>query len=567
MSKEVVVYEVVKKAGESSNAAAMDVDGAAPPAKRRRIVNENGQEITTGGLEKPIRNADDNLNMRYLLFHIHEYVGFLFGFKEADWKLFDESLKITSFVWTAYTLLKQEANNSGNVKSKVTDDTDCSCIGKKIKFGHIRAAVREICGLYGLRFDATPAMRDLRGIFQVNLSLMYTFKYRACEGVYLNATYKTSVGKDGVDVERLLNSWGATHDHLPFSYGANFPPALQASSMQQMGAAPLLIGLCETLNSSFQAKWEKAVVAQMSGVPNIASIARVLKGSRSQYPSLVCGVLDIVALGTAKQTHKAAFPWCFLRATFQTGPLMTWAQAFKVILTDGGVFNYDIGTPLTETQIPKYVGEMDFSGKGMWNVYNKVAQVDDFQVKCVDGASLAVYAQWLSYTVTGLWMEDTAVLRHVFGTDPILRKDYGQAFVKRRSTGKLQKIKLLPAQYVCKLATAAQTKLGATDPYVGIRCPSVSGRATTKWDADDARNVFLERGANQVGITSTQPSVLQDALDAHKKVMLAKIRRDGKVDYGTTAWFKVDETSGMDAYGTEDPIVVQLDNKYIFSQN
>lgn len=61
--------------------------------------------------------------------------------------------------------------------------------------------------------------------------------------------------------------------------------------------------------------------------------------------------------------------------------------------------------------------------------------------------------------------------------------------------------------------------------------------------------------------------MLQDALDAHKKVIEAKIRRDGKVDYGTTAWYKVDGTSNMAAYGTEDPIVVQLDNKYIFSQN
>lgn len=217
---------------------------------------------------------------------------------------------------------------------------------------------------------------------------------------------------------------------------------------------------------------------------------------------------------------------------------------------------YEYGPVLTEAQIPKHIGEMDFSGKGMWNVYNMVAKVEDFQLKCVDGAATAVYSQWLSYTVTGLWMEDTAILRHVFATEPILRKDYGQAFVKRRSTGKFQKVKLLPAHYVCKLATAAQTNPQTTDPYVRIRCPSVSGRATTKWDADDARNVFLERGATQIGITSTQPSVLQDALDAHKKVMQAKIRRDGKVDYGTTAWYKVDGTSGMDSYGTDDPIIV-----------
>lgn len=102
-----------------------------------------------------------------------------------------------------------------------------------------------ISALYGLKFDATPAMRDLRGIFQVNLCLMYTFKYRACEGVYLNTTYKTTVGKDEVDVDRQMKSWVVHPPHTPFSYGANFPPALQAASMQQMGAALLLIGLGE----------------------------------------------------------------------------------------------------------------------------------------------------------------------------------------------------------------------------------------------------------------------------------------------------------------------------------
>lgn len=92
---------------------------------------------------------------------------------------------------------------------------------------------------------------------------------------------------------------------------------------------------------------------------------------------------------------------------------------------------YAFGIKLTATQIPKCLGEMDFSGKGMWNMYHQVAAVKDFQLKSVDGTKTEIYSQWLSYTVTGLWMEDTAILRHIFGKDPILRKNYGTAFTRR----------------------------------------------------------------------------------------------------------------------------------------
>lgn len=35
----------------------MEVDVGAPTAKKRKIINEQGQEITTGGLKKPVRNT------------------------------------------------------------------------------------------------------------------------------------------------------------------------------------------------------------------------------------------------------------------------------------------------------------------------------------------------------------------------------------------------------------------------------------------------------------------------------------------------------------------------------
>lgn len=124
---------------------------------------------------------------------------------------------------------------------------------------------------------------------------------------------------------------------------------------------------------------------------------------------------------------------------------MAWAQKFKINQGKEGRITFEVGPQLTETEIPKYIGEMDFSGKGMWNAYNQVAKVKKFQMKCIDGANTDIYAQWLSYTVTGLWMEDTAVLIHIFDKEPILRRDYGTAFTQRRTKGKYAPVQLLPA--------------------------------------------------------------------------------------------------------------------------
>lgn len=59
---------------------------------------------------------------------------------------------------------------------------------------------------------------------------------------------------------------------------------------------------------------------------------------------------------------------------------------------------------------------------------------------------------------------------------------------------------------------------------------------------------------------------LKDALDDHKRKIERVLARDKKVNYGTTSWFKVDETTDSTNYGTEDKNkVVKLNNVFIFS--
>lgn len=118
---------------------------------------------------------------------------------------------------------------------------------------------------------------------------------------------------------------------------------------------------------------------------------------------------------------------------------------------------------------------------------------------------------------------------------------------------------------VCKLATAAQTKFGTVDQYVGIRCAAVYGLVFSKWDKRDKRESLLGVGDSTRGLI-TGNNRLMYALSTHKVKMQNKIRRDGGFSYGTTNWFKVDATSSMENYGAISPDSIQLDNKYVFSQ-
>lgn len=541
----------------------MNVDAQpAQPPKRRRIYNLNNEEVSSGGLAKPTLNAAVNQRMRLLVLHLHEVFAFLFEFDEEGLLKIDETMKLTSAIWTCYTLKKQEVNTTGSVKTKVNDTTEVTINGITKKIGELKGHFTTICDGYGLQFIQTQPMKDLRGTFQVNLCLIYAFRFRCNEGVYLNNVYKRGE-MNGVDKVTKVSSWGVKPAHYSLTYGSNFPPSMQSALMQQLGAAALLIALCETIITDYQQKWVNAVCAQLAGIPNIESIAHLLKGSRDKYIDLVTRVLDIACFGIARQAHKAAFTWNMLRALHaQNAAYVAWTKTIKYKTVEGRTM-LDYGAFLDEKTVDKHALEMDWSGKRMWRIYNRIAAIE-FQLLMVPGANVDVYAQWLTYSATGVWGEDVAILKTMFDKVPIIRSNYGDAFNARRTKGKYQKVNLYSAVMVCKLASAAQTTLGAVDQYIGVRSAAVSGKAYSKWDADDRREGLLEVGEGGMRGIISGTNRLIDALSAHKVKMLSEIRKKGGIQYGTTSWYKVDDTSTYENYGTEVDTVVNLENVFIF---
>lgn len=326
---------------------------------KRKICNLEGNEVSSGGLSKPVIKPAENKLMRMCIHHLHEVFALMYGMGDADMIDIDETMKLTSAIWTCYTVKKQKANDKGSVKDNVKDTTIITVNKKARLFKDLMEAFSTVTVGYGLKFTSTSQEdRDLRGTFQVNLCLIYAFRFRCNEGLYLNNLSKQGE-LGGVEKAVKVKEWGVTFAHLPFTYGANFPPSMQSALMQQLGLAAIMIELCEARNPDFQGKWVKAAISQLSGVPNIESIAHKCKGKRDENANLVTKVLHIACFGTARQAHKASFPWCMLRKlNHSKQSYLTWLREIKSEVVDGlEVFTY--GSKMTETAMDDGVLNMD----------------------------------------------------------------------------------------------------------------------------------------------------------------------------------------------------------------
>lgn len=549
----------------------MEVDAAAEKAKRRKIIDADGNIVNSGGLPKPTLDAAKNKAMRALILHLHEFFYVMLDFKGNALKNLDETMKVSGLIWTLYCLKKRECNDSGEIKTKVKVDTKTTINQKTFTVHGQLDNFVNICKLYGLQFVRNELESlNMRGVFQANFFLIYQFRYRCAEGLYQNNVYKITDTGDGKDTYRLINAWGVMTRHLGLTYGANFPPTMQSGMLQQMGPATLLIGCAETTNPKYQEKWINAVQTQLKMVPGINVFAKALAGTKMQHAPLITDILDIAAFGVAKQVHKATFCHAMLRTLIaDVNEFKTWRGDIKIPATSPvkvpgteNLMTPEVGNRIPDTLMGSLYFTMDWSGRGMWQAMRQISS-KEFLILGRGQEHAEVYSQWLSLTVLGLWSEDMAVIEKVFGVMPMKRSAYGTAFTDRRQSGKLMKVKLMDPKYVCKLASAAQTKLGASDQVVGIRIPALSGRAVSAWKEDDERRIFL---APREGVQLTRHdslSIARAKLSHHRTKILTDLDIAKKIAYGTTSWFRFTNNEAGEPVFTEELAPVVLTNQFI----
>lgn len=253
----------------------------------------------SGGLAKPQLDKDLNLLARMVLLHLHEVFFKLFDLEADDRSDLDITTLLTSHIWTIYTVIKQEINGKGTVKDKIQDATELMVKNISRRVSDLKRSFILTLDVYKLKIDTSADGKKFKGCFQSNLAQVYCFKFRVAETVYMNRKYKLGeVGADSTVID--VGRYGVGLRHMALCYGANFTPAMQTALMQQLGPGALLIGLLRQTDVVYQAKWIKAVVQQMLGVPKIEAIAREIAGKGTNRQDIVGKVFRLMSCGCGK---------------------------------------------------------------------------------------------------------------------------------------------------------------------------------------------------------------------------------------------------------------------------
>nr|UQS95351.1 MAG: nucleoprotein [Byreska virus] len=534
--------------------------------KRKTVlVDANGKETVSGQQKKAKKDDTLNNKMRALIHHLHEVSAISFKFEEVDYLSLEKTMQLTSNIWTAYVVLKQQSSGSGRVAEKIKDNQTFKAGDKEVGKDAYIADVKKLFGLYDVKFVNTEEDLQKRGCFQSNLSLLYTFKMRMQEGVYMNTKFTISETKDAKK-EVEVSQYGVQPRHYNLLSGSNFTPMCQSALMQSLGPATLLINLARCTDTKFQPKWKEAAKACMSGVAGINGIVELIAGTGAAHSSLISNVLDICNFGIAKINNKAMIPWCLLRTlNIEHPPYKLWAMRLLRIPVQG--HEHPLFTmPTIPTDFSEDILNIDFSGKGYWNFHKKVAD-KEIKMKMLDESHANIMGQYLTLSMTGLYDSDTAVFKFMFGEDLKPRKDYGSCLASRKSKGKDYSVKILKPVHVSKFATATQGKYGLNQQLDMVPSQRMSGMTSYTMIDNDAYTQSLKSKGTNLFISSINPSELEGVLWKQKEFIESKIGSSRKVELGTTSWFKVDATSSRTNYGSTVQDVVVKTGKTFFSQN
>lgn len=143
---------------------------------KRRMVDLNGTELPDPKRMRaePDKNAKDNALT--LLLHWHEYLFREFKMKAVE--NIDSIADLTGFIWTIHTKFRQESNKVGNLRTIITNDTEFTANGMKIKYVNIKETMKEIAEWYGFRYGQTEADKAATGTLGSYLALFYAFRSR-----------------------------------------------------------------------------------------------------------------------------------------------------------------------------------------------------------------------------------------------------------------------------------------------------------------------------------------------------------------------------------------------------
>nr|APG77903.1 nucleocapsid protein [Sanxia Water Strider Virus 3] len=526
----------------------------AAPVKRKNCDTE-GNEQPDAKKNKATPDSRKNVIIAFLI-HIHIYI--MHKLSLASYYEIDTIADITSMLSTFHTIKRQTYSSGGQVKNKVVMSQTPSIYGYtgKVTLEELYKVFEEFITKYSLVYG-TAEKKDTQsdtGILSSILALTAVYKGRVSE--VRTGNLKFVYRKTPTEIKEMaLSLYGLDNGAAAFMAGANLNPSIQSSMKQSLGPLTVALQLCNCKESKYQKSWKAVFCQVFANVPRKEEIAQLLAGTTNQHKEILQLLYQFCMMGATRSSNKAAIPMAFLLHIFtKAGPAI--AASCKTS-----------NTMLDLSKMPETVKRIDFSGKGLWHIWNACVDGITWKIRGDPEAMTSDQAfQITAHAILGLHKEDLEVPRTIFHHKFVTRKEMGSCFLKKNSKG-LVEFELKKAEVVTKLASAAQTCLfdGSEGQYA--RCSVVSGKCTQRVNIETKLIKKLQESPGlHVGTSVPGVDSLVRTLAAAKMKGLQEITKTGSLLYGTTTWYKYSSTS-PDSYGEPIDLNLNLSGKYFFGRD
>lgn len=512
--------------------------------KRKLVDADSGQDIGETKRQKIELNSELKTRVLRGILLAAKGIFTLLPATERDWKNINLNTQVANTVFTCHNILRQRAQTPGvarNMDAKTAaKDFSFTIAGQQnsVKRDAALKAVQDAFAVENLEYCKYD-MNDRNnwyGMCGPYLDFFVGFEYRMQE---LRIGHnEMCVGKDGQTEKKfLVSKYGIMPNHHILLEGLGFPPEKRASMAQSVG--PLTALLCYLrVPDQFKEKWKNACLRSMGHIPYIKDLLEVLKGKSAFDCSTVITLLaDTLLLVGTRNAHRLFFP------------ILIYSQAIGT------------GDNEEELRVPDkdILGQVDFSGKGAFYVYNKMCGLGQMKMY---GANITdtTARQIVYHCMFGTFKEDLNLLAKI--TDQgtwYTRSEIGNHFQKLGSSDRSCDFNLIKQKSWSKLASANITGLLSAS-YTQLSFQGVfSGRRFQTFSKE-----FYDSLGRGMG-TSVSARSLEDLQSVARKTLMEVLKivrkNNDTIQMGTVEWYDVASTT-LAAKGTQVSVQMPATHKY-----
>nr|UAJ23565.1 nucleoprotein [Granville quaranjavirus] len=415
----------------------------AQPAFKRVRVDEEGSELGAPGRGR-MQNVSIENKVKAIRF-IYELAKDLYAAMETTFPearnhnaVFDAAT--CNLIYNLHQAKRQEMNEgSGSAKTKFASNAGLSI---EVHSSSHTFTNDQLKGFYNRAMNTVKFKKDnyatWGGNVQTILTILACFGERLREVRIMPVGIVTSKRTVGETVETHVMDFkrmGIKPQHRQFCSGAGFKPFVKSGIAQSLGPLTQVAMLSLSPDDRYARKWVAAVCRTLGYVPDIESVARLLRTGRTgANQGIVSHLANILMIAGGREQRR------------MTPPL----SAFMAYLTrkpKDKPAGFD----------PKKAEELDFSGKGAFSFYKWLMNSDLLYTLNINNA--AITRQLLFHAMFGTYVEDFGILTFMTGsTSWMKRSEMNDAFITMKASSPIlegaKHVGVLPIVNYSKMASS-----------------------------------------------------------------------------------------------------------------